>query len=124
MTMSFRSSPEVLSFVDEVWKRQPDAGAAFEVQMPTGLDDPKHTARRSEQPGRVELWPLAPPPLEDDDVGAWARLKNVLSDVSPKALPRNRDRGKDKRDDHARRYGVGRAKASGRPTVGAPCVPR
>jgi len=85
MAMSFRSSPEVLSFVDEVWKGQPDAGAAFEVKMPTGLDTPKHTARRSEQPGRVELWPLAPLPLEDDDVDAWARPKNVLSDVSPKA---------------------------------------
>lgn len=85
MEMSFRSSPEILSFVDEVWVRQPDVSEAFEVALPTGLDVTRHTARRAGQVGRVEIWPLAPPPEEDGEVDAWARPLNVLTESSPKA---------------------------------------
>ena len=61
--MSFRSAPEVLGFVDQVF-----AGEAMGEPPPwraegaEALDFTRHEAFRSGQPGLVELWDIEPPP--------------------------------------------------------------
>lgn len=58
MLMSFRSSPEVLNFVDKVREIAPLPDSTTDALPPLEADLKPHTARRSNQPGRVELWPL------------------------------------------------------------------
>ncbi len=68
LTMSFRSAPQVLNFVDTVFD---DCGAAREIfDMPPGGDIPRHAAARTDD-GRVELWPLTRAPQTDDTESAW-----------------------------------------------------
>lgn len=69
MTMSFRSTPEVLSFVDAVRDAVPLESASLSEFMSPGLDLVRHEANRLTQPGRVELWPLIMPeanPIESN----------------------------------------------------------
>lgn len=62
MNMSFRSSPEVLSFVDTLFS-MPELDIGLTSRAPPDLSDlPRHTAFRSGQAGCVELMPMTPPP--------------------------------------------------------------
>ena len=69
LAMSFRSVRQVLSYVDDVFNPQHfSGGAPFSVQVPVESDYAPHTARRREEPGSVELWPLdAPAEIEEPD---------------------------------------------------------
>ncbi|MEM1086591.1 MAG: double-strand break repair helicase AddA [Pseudomonadota bacterium] len=58
MLMSFRSSPEILSFVDTVREFAPLPDATTDALPPPDADISQHIPRRSNQPGRVEVWPL------------------------------------------------------------------
>ncbi len=84
MEMSFRSSPQILDFVDTVWNSAPPVNIASGDQPPLTADAVKHTARRANQPGLVELWPVDPRD-EDEDADAWSRPVNALRSSSPKA---------------------------------------
>lgn len=86
MAMSFRSTPEVLRFVDEVRARVPLADAATDPLPPVEADLKPHTARRANQAGRVELWPLEMPTSADSDEDAWT----TPTDHVPADAPRRR----------------------------------
>lgn len=61
LAMSFRSAPEVLSYVDEVFDTDvflPDA--PFTMLPPDAANRMRHTPFRREHAGSVELWPLEP----------------------------------------------------------------
>jgi ATP-dependent helicase/nuclease subunit A len=58
MVMSFRSSQEVLTFVDKVRELAPLPDATTDVAPPFDANLSRHEPRRANQPGRVELWPL------------------------------------------------------------------
>lgn len=83
MAMSFRSSPEVLHFVDLVFDSGAFDGPAFSEHVPPEADLMRHTARRANQPGEVVLWPLEPPP-ETEDADAWDAPVDALGERSPK----------------------------------------
>lgn len=86
MAMSFRSTPEVLRFVDEVRARVPLSDAATDPLPPIDADLKPHTARRANQPGRVELWPLEMPTGTGSDDDAWT----TPTDHVPADAPRRR----------------------------------
>ena len=68
LSMSFRSAPQILEFVDTVFA---DCGAANEIfDAPPAGDIPRHTASRTDQ-GRVELWPLTKAPEKTEGETAW-----------------------------------------------------
>lgn len=83
MRMSFRSSPDILTFVDTVWNSAPpiDAPSADARAMTAGRV--VHTARRWSEPGRVELWPVTARDA-DPETDAWARPLDALVVTSPK----------------------------------------
>lgn len=61
LAMSFRSAPEVLAYVDEVFDTSvftPDS--PFTLNPPDAASLMRHTAFRKTHPGSVELWPLEP----------------------------------------------------------------
>ncbi len=61
LAMSFRSAPEVLSYVDEVFDTDvflPDA--PFTLLPPDAANLMRHTPFRRDHVGSVELWPLEP----------------------------------------------------------------
>jgi len=84
MKMSFRSSPEILSFVDAVFN-QPglDVGLSS-VSPPIDADVLEHTAFRAGQGGGVELLPIAPP-LEAKENTPWHAPVDTDRETSPKA---------------------------------------
>ena len=84
MEMSFRSSPEVLSYVDAVWNSAPPVDVAADNHPPFSAEQVKHTARRANQPGLVELWPVEER-AEEADEDAWSRPVNAMRSSSPKA---------------------------------------
>mgnify|MGYP001210838549 CR=1 FL=1 len=84
MEMSFRSSPEILRYVDEVWNGAPAIEKATTPVPPDAADIVHHMAHRSNQPGSVELWPLVPRMPETDE-DAWSRPVNSMRSSSPKA---------------------------------------
>ena len=86
MAMSFRSTPEVLRFVDVVRAHAPLDDASTDTLPPRAADIVAHTARRSNQPGRVELWPLEMPTPKDGDESAWT----TPTDHVPADAPRRR----------------------------------
>ena len=83
MRMSFRSSPEILTFVDTVWNAAPPIDVPFADARPLTADKIVHTARRWNEPGRVELWPVMPRDA-DPETDAWARPLDALVMTSPK----------------------------------------
>lgn len=83
MHMSFRSSPEILTFVDTVWNTAPEIDVPFASTPPMTSDKTLHTARRWDQPGLVELWPVVPREPEPD-ADAWGRPVDALRVTSPK----------------------------------------
>lgn len=85
MEMSFRSSPEILSFVDEVFGRNlfPDS-SPFSVEPDEG--ELHHDAHRYEQPGCVELWDIVSPKEESDDSIPWEAPLDFEGAKSPKTM--------------------------------------
>jgi len=59
LSMSYRSTQQVLSFVDALFEA-PDARMGL---APTGEDIPGHEAFRRDHPGCVDLWPLEREPV-------------------------------------------------------------
>ena len=90
MAMSFRSTPEVLQFVDQVRAIVPLDQSATDPLPPPEADLTPHAPRRSNQAGRVELWPLERPeaaPQEDD---AWTTpVDHVPADAPRRRLARS-----------------------------------
>ncbi len=63
LAMSFRSTPEVLAFVDAAFDTLAlVSDATFTANPPAAADLLRHTAHRRHQPGSVELWPIEPRP--------------------------------------------------------------
>ncbi|MEZ6012358.1 MAG: double-strand break repair helicase AddA [Hyphomonas sp.] len=84
MEMSFRSGPEVLTFVDTVWNEAPAIPNAPAPDPSEGPNAIRHLARRSNQPGLIELWPVAEKAPEDE-ADVWSRPVNAIRSSSPKA---------------------------------------
>ena len=94
MQMSFRSSPEILKFVDAVWNASPSLGPPYATELQSEADIVKHTARRAAEPGYVEFWPIDIPVVEEDE-DPWTPFADLtaldeLSSSSPKAQLANR----------------------------------
>ena len=71
MRMSFRSAPDILRFVDQIFVDQRGMEKMFSAKfVPAASDLIRHTANRS-VPGLVELWPLAPAPSHDHEELPW-----------------------------------------------------
>jgi ATP-dependent helicase/nuclease subunit A len=64
---SYRSTPEVLGFVDAVFDAEELRGA---VPPPIGETRVEHAAHRTDGPGCVDLWPLERE-VKGEDRGAW-----------------------------------------------------
>ncbi len=71
MKMSFRSSPDILRFVDAVFADNDAMNRMFDRSVIDHFLDPvTHTAFRDDR-GLVEIWPLAPKPQENAEEDAW-----------------------------------------------------
>ena len=71
MRMSFRSAPDILSFIDEIFLGQGGLRQMFDPEnIPENFDRITHTANRT-IPGLIELWPLSPAPPKNYDEEAW-----------------------------------------------------
>ncbi len=84
MTMSFRSCPQILTFVDEVRARIPLADAATDRLPPRDADLLEHQPRRANQPGRVELWPLQMPQPGEQTTSDWEAPVNHIPQDAPR----------------------------------------
>jgi ATP-dependent helicase/nuclease subunit A len=83
LAMSFRSVQQVLSYVDEVFDPAHFAGGApFSVQVPVEAEYAPHTARRRNEPGSVELWPLEKP-LAVEDPDPWHAPVDQMTESAP-----------------------------------------
>ena len=71
MRMSFRSAPEILSFVDHIFVEDGQLQNMFDVlNHPTASDIYRHTAHR-EDVGRVDIWPLIEKPEKSEENPPW-----------------------------------------------------
>ena len=68
---SWRSTPEVLTFVDAVFA-DADAAAGLRPAAPLGAPPVAHLARREDGHGGVDFWPLEESE-PDEDVDPWRR---------------------------------------------------
>ncbi|MEM7768621.1 MAG: UvrD-helicase domain-containing protein, partial [Pseudomonadota bacterium] len=84
MAMSFRSTADVLGFVDEVFVTDAFDGHPFAMNPPPEADAMRHDARRAGQRGRVELWPVQPK-VDLADADPWDAPVDSLAASSPKA---------------------------------------
>lgn len=90
MAMSFRSTPEVLRYVDEVRTHVPLSQAATDPLPPAEADLRPHAPRRANQAGRVELWPLELSTGQDREDSSWsAPTDYVPADAPRRRLARN-----------------------------------
>ncbi len=69
LTVSFRSSPAILVFVDAVFA---DVAASAGVAERADLPVPPHTSAQPELSGRVELWPLAAGDEDETPTSPWS----------------------------------------------------
>jgi ATP-dependent helicase/nuclease subunit A len=83
MTMSFRSTPQVLGFVDAVFNSDSFAGDPFSQMPPDEADELRHVARRADQPGRVDLWPVEPHDSAEE-TDPWDAPLDHIGESSPK----------------------------------------
>ena len=84
LTVSFRSVAAVLRLVDSVFAAPEAARGLLEPGQDTL---PAHQAARAGQPGRVELWPLAPVEAPAPQLGPWqAPSRNAGQDAAPQRL--------------------------------------
>ncbi|MEO1641985.1 MAG: double-strand break repair helicase AddA [Pseudomonadota bacterium] len=89
MLMSFRSSPEILTFVDKVRELAPLPDAITDALPPADADISEHKARRSNQPGRVELWPLisqSDKELDQEEDDVWRPVDYVPESAAVRRL--------------------------------------
>ena len=85
--MSFRSTPEVLGYVDAVFNGPAGAtGAPFSHEIPTSADLIQHSAFRSEHQGQVELWPLEEPEAKPQGVPWHAPVDMERQTSAPRRL--------------------------------------
>lgn len=84
MLMSFRSAPEILTYVDTVWNNSPPIDVGIGGAPPRTADNIQHTAWRADHHGAVEIWPIEPK-IADDETDAWERPVDVVRATSPKA---------------------------------------
>ena len=71
MRMSFRSAPEILQFVDQIFVEDGELQNMFDgASNPSASDINRHTAHR-EDGGRVDLWPLTEKPETSDENEPW-----------------------------------------------------
>ena len=71
MRMSFRSAPDILRFVDQIFVDERGMEKMFSADFaPQASDLIRHTANRSVA-GLIELWPLAPAPISDHQELPW-----------------------------------------------------
>ncbi|MAI91641.1 double-strand break repair helicase AddA [Ponticaulis sp.] len=83
--MSFRSTPQVLSFVDAVFNGPAMAGGPpFSTEAPGGADQISHQAFRNTDTGHVEVWPLEAPDEAPTNV-PWDAPIDMERQVSPAA---------------------------------------
>ncbi|HEY2662313.1 MAG TPA: double-strand break repair helicase AddA [Caulobacteraceae bacterium] len=83
---SWRSTPEVLEFVDAVFA-DPEAAAGLRPTEEADADAIRHLARRSAGHGAVDLWPLEESePFEEQD--AWAPVDLEPPESANKKLAR------------------------------------
>ncbi len=90
MRMSFRSAPDILKFVDEVFVRRGGMQDMFDADyVPPAADLITHTAKRTVA-GYVELWPLSPAPPKDQIEIPWKPepIDAQAADSAPEALAR------------------------------------
>lgn len=83
MKMSFRSGPEILTYVDTVWNTAPPIDVPFGTDRPSTADVTEHIAKRRDELGWIDLWPLAAPDPEPE-TDAWDRPVDALRMTSPK----------------------------------------
>lgn len=83
MEMSFRSSPEILSFVDKISECGEVDGHPYIAGPVAEANISHHTARRANQPGCVELYPIEVPQPEDGAI-PWDAPRETESATSPK----------------------------------------
>jgi ATP-dependent helicase/nuclease subunit A len=83
MKMSFRSCPEILTYVDTVWNTAPPIDVPFGADRPSTADVTEHIAKRRDEHGWIDLWPLAAPDPEPE-TDAWDRPVDALRMTSPK----------------------------------------
>lgn len=83
MKMSFRSSPQILTFVDTVWNTAPPIDVPAGADRPFTADLVEHTAKRWNEAGWVELWPVMPKDPEPE-TDAWDRPVDAMRVTSPK----------------------------------------
>ncbi|MEM8617231.1 MAG: double-strand break repair helicase AddA, partial [Pseudomonadota bacterium] len=84
MAMSFRSTPQVLGFVDAVRARVPLSEAATDLAPPSDADLIPHQPRRANQAGRVELWPLVMPAESPDPDDPWTAPVDHMPENAPR----------------------------------------
>jgi ATP-dependent helicase/nuclease subunit A len=71
MRMSFRSAPDILAFIDEIFAAQKGLQKMFNPALVTESSDViTHTAKRK-IPGLIELWPLSPAPETGAEELPW-----------------------------------------------------
>lgn len=83
MLMSFRSSPEVLNFVDKISECGDIEGHPYIAGPVAEINLTVHTARRANQPGCVELWPIDVPSPEEEAI-PWDAPRDNQNKASPK----------------------------------------
>lgn len=116
LNMSWRSTPEVLAFVDTVF-RGSDRASQLAPQLGAAADGEavRHVAQRANDPGCVDLWPpvietTAEPQDAWDPVdaahttGAWRTLAERIA-VECQAMVRRGDRVKDRTGERPVDYG-------------------
>ena len=84
LTVSFRSTPDVVSAVDEIFKPiSAHTGLSAEVKAPV-----HETVRRGE-PGMVVVWPMEASPQQAEP-GEWAEPLDHIGESAPEAVLANR----------------------------------
>ena len=85
MQMSFRSAPEILNFVDQVFVENCKLAKMFDDETVTPeLSISRHMAHRTDR-GQVEIWPLTKNLEVKDDSDPWdTRPVDELSKLSSK----------------------------------------
>lgn len=84
LAMSFRSTPDVLRFVDETFDTSLfDGEDPFSIRPPPEADVPRHVSYREGQTGCVELLPLEPKSPQPDPI-PWDAPRIAARESSPK----------------------------------------
>ena len=80
MRMSFRSAPEILQFVDQIFVENRVIQDMFDAQSYAPASDLiRHTAHRKDH-GRVDIWPAVTRPEIEGDKEPWDTSVNILKE--------------------------------------------